>query len=70
MMGVLAAVGIVAGGIFAVGFTKGLVEALVDQHRRRTALIEELRLTEPAPELRVVWPDEQPPTRRRRGGRG
>lgn len=71
MMGVLAAVGAVAGGIFAVGFTKGLVEALVEQHRQRKALIEELRLTEPAPELRVVFgPDEQPPTRRRRGGRG
>ena len=66
MMGVLAAVGAVAGGIFAVGFAKGLVEALVDQHRHRKALIEEL---EPAPELRVVWPDEQPPTRRRRANR-
>lgn len=69
MMFVLGAVGAVAGGVFVVGFTKGLVEALADQHRRRKALIEELRLTEPAPELRVVWPDDQPPTRRRRGDR-
>lgn len=68
MIGVLGAVGAVACGIFVVGFTKGFVEALVEQHRRRKALIEELGLTEPAPELRVIWPDDAP-TRRRRGGR-
>jgi len=65
MMGVLGFVGAVAGGIFAVGFTKGLVEALVDQHRQRKNLVEELE----RPQLKVVWPDEQPSTRRRRGAK-
>lgn len=68
MMGVLGTVGIVAGGVFVVGFAKGFLEAMVDQHRRRKALIEQLGPTGPAPELKVIWPDDAP-TRRRRASR-
>jgi len=38
MMLVLQAFGVVAGGLFVVGFAKGFVEAMVDQHRRRKKL--------------------------------
>jgi hypothetical protein len=69
MIFLLQAVGVVAGGVFVVGFTKGFLEALADQHRRRKKLIEELGLTGPAPELRVIWPDDGPSTRRRRGAK-
>lgn len=73
MMFLLETFGIVAGGLFSVAFVKGFVEAMVDDHRRRKRLLKKLEGSEPPtyptkpPKLKVVWPDNAPPRRRRSG---
>jgi len=68
---VLQTFGIVVGGLFAVAFVKGFVEAMVDDHRRHKKRLEKLERTDPAPpppgppRLKVVWPDNLPSQRKR-----
>ncbi len=75
MMFLLQTFGIVTGGLFAVAFVKGFVEAMVDDHRKRKKLIEKLKNSDPyvfptrPPRLKVVWPDNDAPPRRKRAAR-
>jgi hypothetical protein len=75
MMFALQAFGVVVGGFFAAAFVKGFCEAMVDDHRKRKKLIEKLKNSEPyvfptkPPKLKVVWPDNDAPPRRKRATR-
>jgi hypothetical protein len=72
MMFLLQSFGVIAGGLFTVAFVKGFVEAMVDDHRRRKRLLKKLEGLDPPtfptkpPELKVVWPENDTPPRRKR----